>query len=546
VSLAQTAEDCLDCHSDEHLKKDIDDGTNLSLYVDSVMYTNSIHGVLECIDCHSSIEDLDHNENLPRVNCMACHEDILKRCNKGVHGVANMTADGLMATCSDCHGKHDILSSHDPDSKLNKINIEKTCGTCHIKEKDEYLKSIHWLSVLAGYFESPVCNDCHSEHHIVSAKDKDITTNRLNLSSQICVKCHSSTILMKRFGLDPERFSTYQLTDHGLAVLKGSPDAANCTSCHEVHAILPKESPESSVHESNLAQTCGKCHDDTKSDFINIAAHPKDMKTRNPIAYYISKIYIWFIFLIIASMIIHNIIIFRYYIIRKRQALKAQRTIQRFMPFEVYQHALLIISFFILVITGFAFRYPDTFWVEWLMSLGMTETIRSMLHRVAAIILVIISTIQIIYFIFHRRGKKEIMLLLPKISDITRFWANMKYYLGKSRVKPKFGRWDYTEKTEYLALIWGTAVMTLTGFILWFPEFFMSFLPSWVFEVSEVIHLFEAWLATLTIIVWHWFFVIFHPEKYPMSLTWLDGRISEDEMKNNHTHEYEEIKKDGK
>ncbi len=140
-------------------------------------------------------------------------------------------------------------------------------------------------------------------------------------------------------------------------------------------------------------------------------------------------------------------------------------------------------------------------------------------------------------------GRKEIIDLLPKVNDVTGFWANMKYYLGLSRQKPRFGRWDYTEKAEYLALIWGTAVMAITGFVLWFPEFFMTILPSWTFETSQIIHYYEAWLATLAIIVWHWFFVIFHPEKYPMSLAWMNGKITEEEMKHHHPLEYEELSK---
>ncbi len=85
--------------------------------------------------------------------------------------------------------------------------------------------------------------------------------------------------------------------------------------------------------------------------------------------------------------------------------------------------------------------------------------------------------------------------------------------------------------------------MCVTGLVLWFPEFFIGFLPSWLFEVSEVIHYYEAWLATLAIIVWHWFFVIFHPTKYPMNLTWMDGKITEEELKHHHPLEYEKMMK---
>jgi len=611
-AFSQSVDECMDCHADEDLTKSINDTTEISLYVNLELYENSIHGGLECIDCHSSIEDVDHEPDLPEVSCAQCHEDAQETYAQSIHGAAHLY-DPIAATCSNCHGYHDVLPSDDRKSKTHKLNIETTCGVCHTKPEvmdllgfrsggpvagyhlsvhsrllhqeteqiaptcsdchgshdiylmsdprssfsklniantcgkcheevsEEYAQSIHWISVKRGHFQSPTCNDCHGEHEIHSPQEVDAVTNRLNQASQVCAKCHSSATLMNRFGLDPQRIASYERTYHGLAVLKGSPEAASCTSCHEKHAIKSSRNPESGVHPSRLAQTCGKCHNNITADFIGIAVHPRDMAERNPVAYYARNIYIWLIIVVIGGMIVHNIIIFMHYIRKKRLALKQERTVQRFMPFEVLQHALLVISFFILVITGFALKFPDSGWVRLLVSLGMSEAIRSNLHRIAAVVLVVSSVVQAGYFIFHHRGRREMISLMPRINDVTGFIENIKFHMGLSSVKPKFGRFDYTEKAEYLALIWGTAVMALTGFVLWFPEFFMSFLPSWMFEVSEVIHYFEAWLATLAIIVWHWFFVIYHPEKYPMSLTWMNGKITEDELKHHHPLEYEEL-----
>ena len=102
----------------------------------------------------------------------------------------------------------------------------------------------------------------------------------------------------------------------------------------------------------------------------------------------------------------------------------------------------------------------------------------------------------------------------------------MAYYLGRRGEKPRSPRYDYVEKAEYLALIWGTVVMAITGLILWFPNQFTRFAPGWLVEVSEVVHFYEAWLAFLAIVVWHWFFVIMHPEEYPLNLTFLNGKIT--------------------
>jgi cytochrome b subunit of formate dehydrogenase len=614
---AQSVEECLDCHADEDLTKSINDSTEISLFVDLGQYQESIHGDLDCIDCHSTIEDVDHAEELPDVSCAECHDDSQEEYSQSIHFMAaNNGTQAIFTGCKDCHGTHDVMASDDsssytyilnientcghchsradvisilglrgggpvksyhnsvhnkilreqPDkgaptcischgyheiflmsdarSSFNKVNRAETCGHCHESETEEYYKSVHWHGVERGHFESPTCNDCHGEHNIHSPQDEDAITNRLNLSSKVCANCHASEAMMARFGLDPDRIKSYNRTYHGLAVLKGSPEAANCTSCHEVHSIRSASNPESSVHLDNLRQTCGNCHENISPEFIGISVHPKDLESRNPVGYLAQNIYIWIIIITIGGMIIHNIIIVTYFIRKKRQEINKSRTYNRFQPFEVYQHALLIISFFTLVITGFALKFPDALFVQGLAAIGLDEELRSLLHRIAAVVMIVISLIQFGYFLFNKNGRRDLFGMLPKFSDITGFWKNIRFHLFKSNERPKFGRWDYTEKAEYLALIWGTAVMILTGFILWFPEFFMSYLPVWSFEVAEIIHYFEAWLATLAIIIWHWFFVIYHPEKYPMSVTWMDGKISEEELKHHHPLEYEELEKE--
>jgi len=615
LAYGQSVEDCLQCHGDKDFSKSINDSTEISLYVDQQKYEKSIHSGFSCVDCHSTVKNVEHEPELPSVNCGRCHEQAQQEYALSIHatslGAENVSpaqckdchgnhyvlpatdagsaifllniattcgkchtkpqvieflgfqGDGPVAgyqqsvharilqedpargapTCTNCHGSHSIYIMSDPRSSFNKLNRAETCGNCHQQVKTEYLQSVHWRAVQRGHFESPTCNDCHGEHKIQSPQEKDAITNRFNLSSQICAKCHSSPAMMARFGLDAERFASYNRTYHGLALLKGSADAANCTSCHEVHAIREHNSPESSVHPANLQKTCGKCHQNVSKEFSNIAVHPKNLAERNPVAFYARSIYVWLIVVIIGSMVLHNLIILVSFIRKKRQSRKQERLYQRFQTFEVYQHLMLTLSFFILVITGFALKFPDAGWVRLLVSAGMTEAVRSLLHRIGAVILITISTVQLIYFIWHRQGRKEISALRPQISDLSGFWQNMKYYLGFTEQRPGFGRWDYTEKAEYLALIWGTAVMAFTGLVLWFPEFFMSYLPTWMFETSEVIHYFEAWLATLAIFIWHCFFVIYHPERYPMNLTWLDGKISEEELQHHHPQEYEAIQK---
>ncbi|MBU1627335.1 cytochrome c3 family protein [bacterium] len=565
------AGDCSDCHENKVLEK-------------------SVHAGFSCSDCHREVGDEHSEKGVPKVSCNSCHEDVYEKWKDSVHSSTELTGT-YSATCTDCHGTHEIIAVNKMDaenfcvvchrkpevlnllgirgsgpvegyhnsihnkikrtdpskgapdcydchgshtvyrmsdyrSSYNTLNIPGTCGSCHPKAKEEYEKSIHWRAAKRGHFESPVCNDCHGEHGIKMLDKKASVASHINLASQVCASCHSSDVMMNRFGLDTRRFESYMKTYHGLASIRGSLNAANCVSCHEVHAIRAQNDPQSSVYTGNLRGTCGKCHGKVSQQFATTVMHPVDIKDRNPFAYYVKVFYIVLIILVIGGMLLHNLNEVLYYVRKKQVELKKEETVRRFRKFEVWQHALLMISFILLVITGFALKYPESILVKWM---HISEGYRSLIHRTAAVVLVVISFIQAIYLLFHKQGRKDLIALMPDISDFKAFWQSVKFHLGVCEERPKFGRWSYVEKAEYLALIWGTIIMFLSGIILWFPELYMNILPSWTFEVAEVIHFYEAILATLAIFIWHFFFVIFHPEKYPMDLTWIHGRITKKE-----------------
>jgi cytochrome b subunit of formate dehydrogenase len=107
--------------------------------------------------------------------------------------------------------------------------------------------------------------------------------------------------------------------------------------------------------------------------------------------------------------------------------------------------------------------------------------------------------------------------------------------LGRMVRRPDFGRFRYIEKAEYWALVWGTVVMVATGLLLWFPETLAG--PSWLVRVAENIHLYEAWLAFLAIVVWHLFYVLMRPG-IPGTFTALTGRMDPEELAHEHPEEY--------
>ena len=210
---------------------------------------------------------------------------------------------------------------------------------------------------------------------------------------------------------------------------------------------------------------------------------------------------------------------------------------------ERIQHGTLVVSFATLVLTGFALRFPDAWWVEAIRSISpMMFELRSWLHRIAGVIMVLASLYHVYYLLFVPRGKQLLRDMLPVREDIVQVIGVFKYYFGLTSEKPRFSRFSYIEKAEYWALMWGTIVMAMTGIILWFDNIFMGLLTKLGWDVARTIHYYEAWLATLAIIVWHFYFVIFNPDSYPLNLAFWKGTLTEEEMEEEHPLELEEIK----
>jgi cytochrome b subunit of formate dehydrogenase len=155
--------------------------------------------------------------------------------------------------------------------------------------------------------------------------------------------------------------------------------------------------------------------------------------------------------------------------------------------------------------------------------------------------MIVLSFYHLFYLLFTARGRDVLKELLPTYKDITDVRDNIMYYLRLSKVHPQFNQYDYAEKAEYWALVWGTIVMAVTGLVLWFPTMVGDWAPVWLIKVSEIVHFMEAILATLAILVWHWFFVIFRPSEYPMSFTWTDGNMTLEHYRHHHERHFRRI-----
>jgi len=157
-------------------------------------------------------------------------------------------------------------------------------------------------------------------------------------------------------------------------------------------------------------------------------------------------------------------------------------------------------------------------------------------------VMMAIGAYHLAYMVFTREGRKGLRDFWFRFSDIPGAVGTIGYYLGVKKTKPQFARFSYAEKVEYWAGMWGTVVMALTGLMIWYSVEVARWIPRWWIDVATTVHYYEAILATLAILVWHFYHVIFDPDVYPMNWAWFDGKMPEEQYKEEHPLADEERK----
>jgi cytochrome b subunit of formate dehydrogenase/nitrate reductase cytochrome c-type subunit len=548
---------CVDCHSDvkrlahEKPPEKVSCG---QCHADAqAAYAHSTHAkasktgegpAATCEDCHGSAHEIVgpggpgspvYHANVPET-CGRCHgQKFLMESNaesaqpfvsyqSSVHGRAVANGSQSAAVCTDCHGVHEILPASDPRSPISKFTVAATCGKCHGEVANTFNVSIHGQALGRGNALAPTCIDCHGIHSIKPHTDPNSPVAEQNVSRDICARCHEGVRLSQEFGVPGNRVASYFDSYHGLAAEGGSVVAANCSSCHGVHDILPSSDPRSTINRANLDATCGKCHKGVTQKFTRTPVHLLEGVRSGDIdsiaVRWVRQIYIVLILLVIGSMFLHNAVIWR-------SKAAARRRMQN--PFMVrmtvnqrWQHLILLTSFIVLVITGFALKFPDSWFA---LALGMGEHLRGIIHRVAGVVLIGAGVYHVLYLAAAREGRRLLRDMTPRPKDALDLWGTMRYYLGVSGEKPKFARFNYAEKAEYWALVWGTALMGLTGIMIWAKVWVGDTFARWWVDVATAVHFYEAILATLAIVVWHFYQVFFDPDVYPMNWAWWDGKM---------------------
>lgn len=464
---------------------------------------------------------------------------------ESVHGEINAETGTYNANCADCHYLHDEQPAWHYASSTHFMNVAQTCGTCHAHEYELYASSVHGVAAAAGVRDAPTCPDCHGDHGVVSVATYEAGGRGTRVVAT-CSSCHYSLALNAKFHLPNDRVETFEHSYHGVVSEGGKTTAADCGSCHRFHDVLPASNPRSSVNPANLEETCGACHLRATERFVGTDVHRALERPRRTPGDYVAIVYIVMIVVVIGGMIGHNVVD---YIAKIREIRRAQfersKVVVRLRRIERIQHIVLITSFAMLGFTGFSIKFPSAFLFSWLVKLEGAYPIRVTVHKIFAVILILASLYHIGYLLFTKNGRARLRAIRPRLSDFRQGVMTILHALGLVKERPEFGEFNYAEKAEYWALVWGNIIMALTGLYLWLDPYIQKYFPYWLYEVLRTIHFYEAILAVTAIVVWHFYFVIFDPSIYPMNFAWLDGKVPEKVLLSERLRYLKKIRGDG-
>ena len=515
----------------------------------------SAHRTVPCANCHVGGGMEGEGGNAIR-SCASCHAKAFREVAVDEHGRARER--GVPApTCASCHGRaHQVRAVSDPLSMVHPRRVGTTCGSCHMLAAAAYDSSVHAAAVRGGSTHAPSCISCHGGHAIARARDDRARTSPSRVSLATCATCHANIRLTEKHGLAPAVVRDYQQSVHGLASAIGDRRVANCASCHGTHAIRPSTDPSSTIHPANLGTTCGSCHVGAGAAFARGGVHHAPTVREHRLVDTVRRMYLGTIVILIGAMLFHNGIDFVARL-RRRRAFPSTHAANsdaylRFTRGERVQHWVLAGSFITLALTGFALKFG---WTIPGVPGMWNATLRSWSHRIAAIVFMALAVYHVGYLLFTARGRATgralwprfnraadavcclascIRLGPPSVSDWRDLVRTVRYNLGRTATPASFGRFSYAEKMEYFALVWGSVVMALTGLALWFETAFLNRFPYWAIELATMIHLYEAILATLAIVVWHFYFTLFNPDVFPISRVMFTGRIGAEEQAREH------------
>jgi cytochrome b subunit of formate dehydrogenase len=522
-----------------------------------------------CWDCHGGHDILPPTARESRTYplniiavCGGCHErhgaspdvpdtgrDLVDHYADSVHGRAVQQAGlAVAAVCPDCHRAHEIRPSREPESSVNRAHVPETCGRCHVSIVEKYSESVHSMPKHRGAGDErvPVCTSCHTTHRIsrvdTPSFERDVVEE--------CGVCHA------------QLYATYRESYHGQVNRLGVRRAARCSDCHGAHDVQSTSDPRSRLSGHNIVEACRHCHAGATANFCKFMPHAdhRDRKTQ-PLLF---GVWLYFMILMTGTFSffgLHSVLWWIRSLIERRrsdrplhQQARSGRYFIRFKRIDRITHALVITSFMGLTLTGLPLKFSDQPWALVLADALGGGNVAGLLHRGFAMVMftyVAIHAVVVARWVLEQRrsGRKGWLFgpdsLLPRWKDLGDVLGMFKWFFGRGPV-PRFDRWTYWEKFDYLADAAGTFIIGGSGLLLAFPIAASWILPGWLFNVATIVHGYEALLAIGFIFTIHFFNAHLRIEKFPADTVIFTGRISEGEMRHERPEQYHRLEQEGK
>ncbi|MFN8589020.1 MAG: glycosyltransferase family 39 protein [Candidatus Eisenbacteria bacterium] len=498
---------CLECHGMPGLLvRDSLRGDARLLTVPPAAFAASVHGTLDCTQCHDDVRRYPHARGTPaaprRVRC-----------------------------ADDCHA---------PGTAETRAR--------HAAVAAEYARSRHAAGEHAAdsTHAAPACAYCHGGGDPHAVRPVRERASRAGLLAQ-CEPCHADGERMAARGVEPGAVPSYRRSFHARALALGSARAAVCVDCHTAHGVRAPSDTASTVHARRLSATCGRdgCHRGVQLRFAMSGANHLGLRVaRDPVLARVKAFFGGFGLLVV--------LVFGAGVLADaqrrtwRHAPPAPRPddaelVPRVPAFARLQHGALVLAFVLLALSGLPLHLADR--AEFralgfaLGGLGMLHA----LHRAAGVLLLATALVHAAWLaarLVHARGDvRAAWPLLPGARDLREAAALVLWQLRLRPEPPAFDRHEFRQKAHYFAVLAGTPVMATTGVLLWFPVFFGNRLPDSAFGVAYLVHSKEAMLALFVALVWHLYHVVVVPGARFRPLVLLDGRITRAQWREQHPAE---------
>lgn len=223
-------------------------------------------------------------------------------------------------------------------------------------------------------------------------------------------------------------------------------------------------------------------------------------------------------------------------------------TYQRFCVLHRFLHIVVMLGFTGLALTGFSLKFSAQGWAQAVVYCFGGAGNAGYVHRFCAVVTYGCVIAHVLWLAYYKLVLKGVLTgpqsLFPRVKDVKDLWQHLRYLFGQGSV-PKFNRFTYWEKFDYLALFVGMNTMGLTGVILWFPEFFSTLIPGYFINLAQVLHLYEAILAVALKFVVHIISTHLRPEIFPLETSIFDGKTTREKLIKEHPGEWETMRNPG-